>query len=281
VYIVSLAFFKKHNYDKILVPGIARTSKALSYAANGQGVGVYHLHHGIGSRGLINESIDQTRFVAGELNKRYIENSKNRTINPVVTGLPKHQFISDKLSELQMDTTNKSAPKVLLATQPYTNKVREEFIDDVVSVLLAHTDYDIVIKPHPGEESTYYEDLITHKFDKKSRQRVTVEKGGLYKKLYTADLTVTISSNVAIESIILETPAISYNTWTPDIGTPLYVEYGSIPDCSSPQELRSFLTDNNTDDLIQEQGQILDRDYTVRDNSIEQIITKIRSELTG
>jgi hypothetical protein len=280
VYIIASHFFNEDHYDKILVPGIARTSKGLSYAASRQGVGVYHLHHGIGARGLINETVDQTRFTAGELNKRYIENSKNTSICPIATGLLKHQFILDKLSELSTNTIQETAPTVLLATQPYTDKVREEFIDDVVSVLLTHTDYDIVIKPHPGEESIYYEELIEQKFDKNSRRQVTVDEGELYKKLYTADLTVTISSNVAVESIILETPAISYNTWTPDIGTPLYVEYGSIPDCSSPQQLRSFLTGYDTDDLIQKQERMLDDDYMVHGNSIEQITTKIQSELT-
>jgi hypothetical protein len=279
VYIIASRFFEQNDYEKLLVPGIARTSKGLSYAASKQGLDVYHLHHGIGARSLVADKLEQTRFTAGELNRRYIENSQNKNIRPVPTGLLKHQTILQKHSELRTELSKDTSSTVVLATQPYLDKVRSEFIDDVVDMLLTHTEYEIVIKPHPGEDTEYYDELIKLNYDETDRRRITVDKGQLYKKLYLADLTITISSNVAIESVILETPAITYNTWTPDIATPLYVEYGSIPKCESPPELRSLLQDTDPTDLMLEQKEILDREYMVYGNSVEQITGKIQAEL--
>lgn len=279
-YITASNFFEKNDYEKVLVPGIARTSRGLSYAATDQGVDVFQLHHGIGGRQLIADKLEHTRFTPGELNKRYIENSKNESIRPVSVGLPKHQTILEKQSELSTEMVQQpSAPTVLLTTQPYIDRVREEFVDDVISVVLNNTAYDVLIKPHPGANEQYYKNLITERYDESDCQRVTVDKSELYKKMYTSDLTITITSNTAIESVITGTPALSYNIWVPDIGRPLYVEYGAIPECNSRSKLRSFLSDYEPRDAIQNQQKILDGDYMIYGNSGEQIIQKIQSEL--
>jgi hypothetical protein len=279
-YITASNFFEKNDYEKLLVPGIARTSRGLSYAAADQGVNVFHLHHGIGGRELIADKLEHTRFTPGELNKRYIENSKNESVRPVAVGLPKHQTILEKQSELSTETAQQlSTPTVLLTTQPHIDRVREEFVDDIVSVVLNNTAYDVLIKPHPGENEQYYRDLITELYDGSDCQRVTIDKSKLYEKMYAADLTITITSNTAIESVIMGTPALSYNVWAPDIATPLYVDYGAIPKCNSRSELQSFFADYDPRDAIQDQQKILNGDYMVYSNSVERIIRKIRSEL--
>jgi hypothetical protein len=97
--------------------------------------------------------------------------------------------------------------------------------------------------------------------------------------MYQSDLTVTIASNTAIESVIMGTPAVAYNIWSPDIEDHIYTTHGSIPGCSSRSELRSFLLEYDKAEAIQEQKVILEQDYMVKNNSEEQIIEKIWSEL--
>lgn len=278
-FILARRFFAENEYEKLLVPGLARTSRALSYAASDQGVDIFHLHHGIGGRRLIDDTLEQTRFTPGKLNKQYIESSNNMSIRPVPVGLPKHQYILGKRNELVSESSHEQSGVILIATQPFLKKVREEFLFMITDVVINQTEYDILIKPHPGETMEYYTKLLQQRYDDPRLARITVANGKLYEKLHSAELTVTVNSNVGIESLIMNTPVITYNPWTPDIESPLYVERGPVLKCESQSEFRSLLQKTDVGDLLNEQQDILNDDYHVYGNSVEQITQKIQKKL--
>jgi len=278
-YITATHLFKQKSYNKILLPGTTRTSRGVAYAAENEEIEIFHLHHGIGGKRIIADTLPQIRFTPGRLNQFYIEGSYNENIKPVPTGLPKHQKILEKKNNIESDRDCTASETALVATQPFVDEVRRGFVSNVVDAILTETDFHVVIKPHPGEDSEYYQRMINNKYDSHSRERITIHEEDLYEHLYNANITITINSNVAIESVIMGTPSLTYNKWAPDVSTPLYVDHGSIPKFISRDGLDSFLDELNTNRMIEEQDSMLYDDYMVYNNSVENIYQRIWSEL--
>lgn len=275
-YILASHFFEQNDYKHLLVPGISRTSKGLSYAAFDQGVEIFFLAHGAGIN--TSETVKHTRFTPGKIATKHIHNSKNEDILPVTTGYPKHQEILKQRIELSNDKVHKHTNVVLIATQPFTEHIRTKFIRDVLDALLEKTEYEIMIKTHPGEKSKFYQKLLQSNYGKEDTQRISVRDDKLYERLYSSIMTVTATSSVGIESIIMETPVVSYNPFQ-DLKEPLYVEYGSVPQCTTREGLSEFVSNRNATEMIAEQEKMLYEDYMVYNNSVKKITQRIRSEI--
>lgn len=275
-YILASHFFEQNNYEKLLVPGISRTSKGLSYAAYDQGVEIFFLPHGAGIN--TSETVKHTRFTPGKIATKHIHNSKNEDILPITTGYPKHQEILKQRIDLSNDKVRKHTNVVLIATQPFTKQIRTKFIQDVLDTLLEKTEYEIIIKTHPGEKPKFYHKLLQSNYEKEDTRRISVKDDNLYERLYSSIMTVTVTSSVGIESIIMETPVASYNPF-PDLKEPLYVEYGSVPQCTTREELSEFVSNRNATEMMAEQEKMLYEDYMVYNNSVKKITQRIQSEL--
>jgi predicted glycosyltransferase len=102
----------------------------------------------------------------------------------------------------------------------------------------------------------------------------------LYEWIGRSHLLLTTRSNVAIEAVLLGTPAASYNPWSPDLWTPPYVKHGPVPGFKDPDEFISFLTGIDCDTERKRQESMLNDLYWVRGNSIEDITARIQTKIT-
>jgi hypothetical protein len=157
---------------------------------------------------------------------------------------------------------------------------RDDFICDIVPPVLEQTDWDVVIKVHPSEEKSYYNNLFTDiEITDDQNSRLQIVDKNLHSWIGRSHLLLTTRSNVGIESVLLGTPAASYNPWSPDLWTPPYAKYGDVPCFRDANNFISFLNNMDYNDERERQEAMLNNLYLVRGNSIDQIATQMRKEM--
>jgi predicted glycosyltransferase len=74
---------------------------------------------------------------------------------------------------------------------------------------------------------------------------------GLYDTIYNSDLTVTIRSNVGLESMIIGTPAVCFNfeSWGPFALDQTYALTDDVPVYTSKKEFQTFINQLDRDRL--------------------------------
>lgn len=270
--------FENGNYRSLLLTSTGPTAKALALPAELHGVKTYVLHHSMTTpRELYDGSFRRTIFSEGTIVEEALRKSGNEEITPVATGMPKHLDIADRRRD---NLTTDGPNTVLLGTQPFPDDYRREFVHDVVPALLDSTRWNVLVKIHPGEEAGFYHRTLREVgIDTAENDRVRVAGGNLYEYVQECDLLVTVNSNVGIESVILGTPAIMYNAWSPNFRDPLYTTYGTVPRCEEVTELIQLLVDSDLDGLFEKQLKMINGPYMVTGNSIDSITARIEREL--
>jgi hypothetical protein len=268
--------FERSGYRVLLLTSGGPTGKALGLAAQEKKIPIYMLPHSIADQYFgLEEQFPHTVFTEGSITKPLVAMSS--LLDTVGTGLPKHQEIRNQRAR---PVPGADDGTVLVGTQPYDDDRRETFVTDVVTAVLEATNRPVVLKIHPGETEAFYRSHLDNlDLAPAERKRVTVTGSDLYRHIVDSDLLVTISSNVGIESVILDTPAVSYNPWTPDNRAPLYCKYGSIPHVETPDAFRDLLSDTDLDTLAADQAAMLDGPYAVADNSLDRIASRVEAEL--
>lgn len=236
-------FINKLKCQKIVIGGLSPSRRAILWSGIQNDCEVYYIPHGIFDAGAsIDPPKELTHMLSGNLQKKhYSELSRVREMwNCVVTGRPYLCDIYSNYGKKETTKSERSSFRVLVATQPLTGK--KEFVEDVIeSVDTSNT--RIIIKIHPDEKKGEYA-----KYSKENKN-VTVTESDLFKHLSESDLTVTINSNVGLESIIIGTPTVCVNKWKPGIGDSLYSKYGPVPLLRSKEELSEFIHDINHNEL--------------------------------
>jgi hypothetical protein len=103
----------------------------------------------------------------------------------------------------------------------------------------------------------------------------------LYGEIVDADLTVTINSNVGLESIIIGTPAFCFNAWEPLIFEPTYATADEIPVFRSESELQTFvsqLNSNKTSQLRSQQQTFVENNYVINSSIATDIANCIEAD---
>lgn len=275
-YGVSQRNLRSSRCDVVLLTSSGPSGKALGLAARGVNIPVALLPHSVTQqRTGPDAQFQHTRFIEGEIAQSVLSAEPN--IEPVETGLPKHLDIYDRRSSL---TPSEDDGAIVVGTQPYADTKRREFVSDVLLTALDVTDREVVVKIHPGEQQQFYEALIEDlSLSPAERDRVVLSDADLYQHIVDSALMVTLNSNVGIESMLLRTPAVSYNKWRPDLRAPLYATEGAVPNVESPDELAKILTDETIRAMATEQDRMLNGQFKIRGNSLSVIAETIEMKL--
>lgn len=274
-YMASDELFKRGQYNSVLLTTSGPNGKSLLLPAVNHGVNTYCLPHSIRTRPVSNFGFYDAVFVEGQIVDYCIDSARTKYIK---SGLPKHMDIYQRRNSAHKSDDPST---LLIATQPFCDQRRREFIYDVVPSVYNQTEYDIIIKIHPGEKISFYRQLLSDlDLDPKNTGRICITNNSLYSRIVQSNLLLTINSNVGIESVILGTPAASYNAWSPDIRDPMYAKFGPISSLRTSSEVISFLQDLDVNSEISKQEFVLDNLYYVHDNSITKITARIQDELT-
>lgn len=233
----------KLKCKKIVIGGLSPSRRAILWSSIQNDVKVYYIPHGAGTGGdSPNPPTELTHMISGELEKKHYSESEQvqETWNCVVTGRPYLVDLYDEYKEKETTESESSKLRVLVATQPLPG--RKEFVEDVIKSV-EELDTEIIIKTHPSESKDIYNEYSER------NENVTVTESDLFKHMSESDITVTVNSNVGLESIIVGTPTICVNKWKPTVGDALYSKYGSVPVLRSKNELSEFIRDTENDDL--------------------------------
>jgi hypothetical protein len=246
-------FLTQVDTENLVSGKLSPGGRATLFAGLDHGCDVYHVPHGIGMTRCPNPPEPLTQCLSGELQRRHYRESLQVTTewNMVVTGRA-------YLTELYRDHGDTSTGdegetcRILLATQPFGE--RKAFVRRTVSAIdRSAPDAEVVIKTHPSEDPEFYASFTDE------YPNVSVSAGDLFNHLKVADLTVTVYSNVGVESIIVGTPCICVNDWDPIIPIPAYARYGPIPVLTDLDSLVTFF--DNIDDTFLSKLQADQREF--------------------
>jgi hypothetical protein len=273
-YHIACTVFDKKQYKSLLLTSFGTKGKPLAVAAKGRGIDVYILPHGVSDSPIsINESLYTGMFREGNIVAEEVDYNEKKFIP---TGLPKHISIYKQRNSIPEKNENKT---LLIATTGTSH--RDVIVHDIVPRVLSEADWQVIIKPHPSENTSFYQKKISDNGIKLDRNdRIRIVDDDLYQWIGRSHLLLTTRSNVAIEAVLLETPAASYNPWSPDLWTPPYVKYGPVPSFQDPTNLVTFLREVDCNAEQKRQESMLDDLYWVHDNSVAEITTRIQNEIT-
>jgi len=276
-YILTYPIFKTvidtENPKSILVRTDNPYGRLQLAAATEKGVNRFYLPHSIicGSEILPSQK-DTIQFVEGEYAIKYLKQSPlcNHLPNLVVTGLPKHEQIMKQYRPIH-DPLDCDQLSVLVATQPFDDVIRKQFVYNILKTVdNLYQEYTIIIKPHPVENSNFYVKLFKNH---SLRDHIKIESGAIEPHIQNTDLTVTINSNVGLESGMLKSCAISYNEWVPHLSVFPFIKQGPIPLAQSQSELHDIFDSIDRKEhnkMVLSQYQFV-QDNFVYDNCVENI----------
>jgi UDP-N-acetylglucosamine:LPS N-acetylglucosamine transferase len=142
----------------------------------------------------------------------------------VVTGQPRYDKLvkanrifsrEEFCAKLRLDPLRKI---VLVATQGWS--MREIFIKSVLEGLENFPEVQIVIKPHPRENSELYRRVVD---EQNVKPEILSKSSDTIEALYSCDLLVAAFSTVITEALVLGKPAVTLNLTAED-PTPYYKE---------------------------------------------------------
>jgi hypothetical protein len=172
------------------------------------------------------------------------------------------------------DSSDHDRLRVVLATQPFSLRVRKQFVETMLASL-GPDRFEVTIKPHPDENVGLYEDISAE------YENVRVIRDGLYEAIVDSDLTVTISSNVGLESIIIGTPTICFNVWEPFLFEQTYASAEEIPVLRSEATFQTFVSQLDSNEISQlwsQQQAFVEDNYILDSNITADIATYIESD---
>jgi hypothetical protein len=294
-YCTAERVFSRGEYQDVVLTSTGPTGKSMALAAQGNGVQTFVLHHSVTTPvEFLDETFNRTVFTEGQIAETVLP-SDSECVQCIPVGLPKHLDIADrrKSSSDEVDENGTVArlgsnnmtdfdgendeKTLLVGTQPLSKEIRRELVTDLVPAVLNKTSWKIVIKTHPAEDSTFYSRIL-RSMGIELGDRVRVDDENLYDHIRNSDLLLTVTSNVAVEAIILGTPAASYNVWTPLVEDPVYVKANEIPVLRTPGELIELL-DQELTAVVTDQQNSTCGSYMIDGNSLDQITDRIDQEL--
>jgi hypothetical protein len=206
----------------------------------------YYVPHGITSEFEAVPHKEITQFVASPLGKQYLEESNlyDGVGNIEATGRPYFQELKDGKSGTK-PSTESEYPYIVIATQPYRDQIRDQFISNVINGMLnTLSEVDIIIKIHPNEARKFYEDY------EGVCSEVSIADSNLRYHLRQADVVITMTSNVGLEAMLFRTPTVCYALFKSINRLPLYAQYGPVPTPESAQDVAELM--GELDELLLE-----------------------------
>ncbi|MXR20224.1 hypothetical protein [Halobacterium bonnevillei] len=253
--------------EQLVVGSLGSRQQAILYAAIEAGVDTYHVPHS-GTNGYEKTPPSETvHFVPGDHIVTHLQRSDqlSTTDNVVPAGRPKLVELSHS-DVTPVDDWQSDAIRIVVATQPFSDPIRRRFIEDVLESLQQTPEpIDVVIKIHPNETTSFYVSTVSeYPF------RVRIAEDDIYGYVTGADVVVTINSNVGLESMVLGTPCVCVNVWSPLIRARPYATHGPVPVLRTNDEMNKFfatLTADRVGELAEAETDFVRKNYLAGDPS--------------
>jgi hypothetical protein len=253
--------------------------RAVLYGAHEEGVDTFYIPHSV-QMGLVRAPPSYTTmFVEGKIANDYAEDTGQlvNTDHMCPTGRPYLTSLYDETSEARRQKTSSdgSPLRIMIATQAHDDRLKLVMYT-LFGLQNIDTTCEVVIKVHPDENKTVYEDFLgSSEFE--NIKSINITKSNLTDHLICADLTATINSNVGLEAIIAGGATIVVNPDPTVLDAP-YAALGPIPILEDKQECGEYFSDLSTDKLVQmqdEQLAFVEKNYVLEPDAAEDIGAKI------
>ncbi|WP_049895725.1 capsular polysaccharide export protein, LipB/KpsS family [Halopiger xanaduensis] len=266
----------KLECEKAVIGGLPPSRRAMLWAGLKNDVEMYYIPHGAGVvMDSSNPPAELTQFVSGDLEKRHYEESQQVETQweCIVSGRSYLTTLYEEYKGVERTPPEDGDLQLLIATQPIRGM--DEVIRDILTAVAERPDsVSIVIKTHPSESAADYADYA------RGNEQVTVTESDLFTHLSESDLTVTINSNVGIESVLAGTPTVSVNKWDPITDDALYAIYGEIPVLRDQQAVFDLIENLDADslnELYTTQYESVSQNYELDTDAAENMKTEILS----
>jgi hypothetical protein len=250
--------------------------KAVMGAATEAGVHPYILPHSMLTATRIEPLYDATCIVAGEYERSWLEEAYYvEDASPFLPlGRPYYDQFADKL---EREYQPKTDPLSLLV---FTSNINDEIRESYVAAILGAVDsypgkLSLVIKTHPNEDEAFYRSRFG------DDQRVTVTGEGLDRRIREADLAVSMTSNVGLESIIAGTPSVCVDLWEPFVRPQPYQRHDSIRLFTSEDDIAAFfeeLDEETLSALFETQRTFVEDGYRLDGRCSERVADYVANE---
>jgi len=272
-YFTYTRIIEETDCDKIVINSLGPMGRAILAAGAANDVENYHIPHSVVTGNSGPPPFGTTQFLAGTDEKRYVEEELGYvedTSNLHVVGRPYLSNLYARRDEYMTDKReDRSDIQIVVATQPLRDTIREGLIEAVLSgVSRLDLDVSIVIKTHPSEDPAFYRRFAAE------HDAVRIESERLFEILGASDLTVTVNSNVGLESQILGTPCVIFNKWPAWRWDMAYIRMGPVPVFHSESAFVDFMSSLDTsrlDEMAREQYEFAIESYTLDSHSSTRI----------
>jgi hypothetical protein len=253
----------------VVVGALSLRQQAFLFAAAEHNISAFHVPHTVSLRQEQVPKTNATHLVASPIAERYLREEWYVPDEASVVALGR-----PRLSAIAGDRPDFVPPgeplKFVIATQPFEDAVRRSFVSSVLQgAANLDTDVDIVIKIHPNEDIDFYQPIAAD-----SDLDVVVTADNLQRHLCWADLTFVINTNVGMESMILGTPCVSINRWSPRTPIRPYQSAGPIPVLDTEERIHAFFDGLDEEAIIslrREQINYVDENYVPSEDIDQQI----------
>ncbi|WP_340101739.1 hypothetical protein [Salinibaculum salinum] len=264
-YFIYKQVLQKSKAQNIVVgTGYNPRAEAIWLAAQEEGVSAYDLPHTATLEPPQTGIFTDYTFATGKFAREYIDNYNiNQTNHTEVleTGRPYLESLNKSVSECENNVTQPL--QIIIATQPFSIRERSEFIRKcILGINALELDAKTRIKIHPSESKEFYEKLLDDEKD------IQIVDGDIWKELQTADIILTVNSNVGLESIIAGSLSISIRLskkW------PLpYANEGPVPILDDDVSIRCFFRQLDIErirEITNMQQSFIEREYIISEAS--------------
>ncbi len=205
-----------------------------------------------------------------------------------VTGQPRYDILAvpDKhfsreefCSKFDLDPKKGIA---LITTQTLQERHREAFLRAALRALKELPDFQIVIKPHPGEDELWNKTIAQNEGVKAT---FVPKSSSVHEALYACDTMITVHSTTAIEAMILDKPVVVVNL-TGQIDPMPYAQSGAALGVYREKELlpaiKNALYDENTKNQLKEARKrfVYEHAYKVDGKSTRRVVELIEEMMS-
>jgi hypothetical protein len=275
-YLLAGAMIDTTGCETTVIGALSFRQQAFVLAAADRGIESHHVPHTVSLRKEHFPRRETDHIVASTVAAEYLTEEwyspEDASIVPL--GRP-------RIGKLVDERPSRSLPseepvRIVAATQPFDDRVRRQFVRDVLDGASDLDDATVTVKIHPNESVDFYRDVVAD-----ADIHVTVSDGSLRDHLERADLTAFINSNAGMESMALGTPAVSINRWRPRTSVRPFISKGPIPVLETGEDVSEFFDDIDGDrlrSLRREQIAYLDDHFVLSDDITTDIAAHIHPE---
>lgn len=220
--------------DLIVTTNVPRMERAAVKAGLNMGIPTIAIHDYLGFERRHRLEADKIAVMC-DITKENLVKTGHDPGKIVVTGQPVFDQIPGEMSTFSDDNLLEKweLPEnkrfILLGTQ--TNSTSQKMVEVSMNAVSQLDGYELIIKPHPGE-------------DIKKHEKWIAEKKGVHLKpdtpirelIFISDLTITIFSTIGFESVLMDKPLIQFNLTGKPNPIPLF-QYGVSLNIETGNEL--------------------------------------------